>query len=287
MTYLSKDFYTQIVKKIGLVLSGGGVRGAAHIGVIYNLQWLGIPLHIVSGTSIGAVIGAVYCAGISFDKLKNLIESLSFFKIFNPVFPAYGFSGFKKIRELFNRVGIPRDFKDLKIPLIVATTNLTERKTEYFDNGDLWEVLCASIAMPGFFYPMKFGNKIYVDGGISMNLPVSVIKADDIFVIAVDVNLYGRKFPELENIYQIVYESLTFMVAKNTIEERAKADFIIDVPLEGVGFLDFGKIRDVIAIGYKRTYDKILELRKLLEAKEYVQDRGLGPLFVSSFPEKL
>jgi NTE family protein len=275
------------VKKIGLVLSGGGVRGAAHVGVIYNLQWLGIPLHIVSGTSIGAVIGAVYCAGISLDKLKNLIESLSLFKIFNPVFPAYGFSGFKKIRELFDKLGIPKDFKDLKIPLIVATTNLTERKTEYFNNGDLWEVLCASIAMPGFFYPVKIGNKIYVDGGISMNLPVSVIKDEDNFVIAVDVNFYGRRFSELENIYQIVYESLTFMVAKNTIDERAKADFIVDIPIDGIGFLDFGKIKDVITIGYRRTYDKILELKKLLEAKGYVQDRGLGPLFVSSLPEKL
>ena len=268
-------------------MSGGGVRGAAHVGVIYNLQWLGIPLHIVSGTSIGAVIGAVYCAGISLDKLKNLIESLSLFKIFNPVFPAYGFSGFKKIRELFDKLGIPKDFKDLKIPLIVATTNLTERKTEYFNNGDLWEVLCASIAMPGFFYPVKIGNKIYVDGGISMNLPVSVIKDEDNFVIAVDVNFYGRRFSELENIYQIVYESLTFMVAKNTIDERAKADFIVDIPIDGIGFLDFGKIKDVITIGYRRTYDKILELKKLLEAKGYVQDRGLGPLFVSSLPEKL
>jgi len=275
------------VKKIGLVLSGGGVRGSAHVSVIYNLQWLGIPVHIVSGTSIGAVIGAVYCAGISMDKLKNLMESLSLFRIFNPVFPAYGFSGFKKIRELFNKLEIPRDFKDLKIPLIVATTNLTERKTEYFDNGDLWDALCASIAMPGFFYPLKIGNKVYVDGGISMNLPVSVIKNEDNFVIAVDVNFYGRKFSELENLYQIVYESLTFMVAKNTIAERAKADFIVDVPMEGIGFLDFGKIKEVISIGYKRTYDKILELRKLLEAKGYVQDRGLGPLFVSTFPEKL
>lgn len=275
------------MKKIGLVLSGGGVRGSAHVSVIYNLQWLGIPVHIVSGTSIGAVIGAVYCAGISMDKLKNLMESLSLFRIFNPVFPAYGFSGFKKIRELFNKLEIPRDFKDLKIPLIVATTNLTERKTEYFDNGDLWDALCASIAMPGFFYPLKIGNKVYVDGGISMNLPVSVIKNEDNFVIAVDVNFYGRKFSELENLYQIVYESLTFMVAKNTIAERAKADFIVDVPMEGIGFLDFGKIKEVISIGYKRTYDKILELRKLLEAKGYVQDRGLGPLFVSTFPEKL
>ncbi len=269
------------MKKIGLVLSGGGVRGFAHLGILYNLQWLNIPISIISATSIGAVIAAAYCAGITVDKIKNVAEILSIFKVINPVVPFYGLSGFKKIRELFNKLDIPRDFKDLKIPLVVCATNLSERKPEYFNNGDLWEVLCASIAMPGLFYPVKFGNKLYVDGGITMNLPVSIIKGDADFVIAVDVNYRGRKYPELENTYQIVYESLTLMVSRNTINEREKADFLIDVGFEGIGFLDFKKINQVIISGYKDTYAKIKELKKILEEKGYVQDRGLGPLFVS------
>lgn len=277
---MDKPFYTHFVRKIGLVLSGGGVRGTAHLGVLYNLQWLGIPINIVSGASIGAVIGSAFCSGISLDKIKFFFEEISFLRIINPVLPFYGFSGFKKIRNYFNKIGIPRDFKDLKIPLVVAVTNLTQRKTEYFNNGDLWEALCASIAMPGFFYPIKIGDSLYVDGGISMNLPVSVIKDENTFVIASDVNFLGRKFPNLENTYQIVYESLTFMVSKNTISEREKADFIIDIPIENIGFLDFSKLKDVMTMGYKKSYDRIIELKKILEDKKYVQDRGLGPLFV-------
>lgn len=269
------------MKKIGLVLSGGGVRGFAHLGVLYNLQWLNIPVNMVSATSIGAVLASAFCAGVTIDKVKNLAEKLSLFKVINPVIPYYGFSGFKKIREWFSKIGIPRDFQDLDIPLIVCATNLSDRKPEYFNNGDLWEALCASIAMPGLFYPVKFGNKFYVDGGITMNLPVSVLRDECEFIIAVDVNFTGRKYPNLENTYQIIYESITLMVSRNTIYERDKADFLIDVSFEGIGFLDFRRINEVIIAGYKDTYAKISELRKILEEKNYVQDRGLGPLFVS------
>jgi NTE family protein len=269
------------VKKIGLVLSGGGVRGLAHLGVLYNLQWVNIPINVISATSIGAIIAAAFCAEITIDRIKNFAQQMSLFKIINPVIPYYGFSGFKKVRQWFDKLGIPKDFGELKIPLVVCATNLTERKPEYFNNGDLWEALCASIAMPGLFYPVKLGNKFYVDGGITMNLPVSVIKEDCEFVIAVDVNFTGRKFPIIQNTYHVIYESLTLMVSRNTIEERQKADFIIDVGFEGIGFMDFKKINEVIVAGYKDTYAKINELRKLLEEKKYVQNRGLGPLFIS------
>ncbi|MCX7770744.1 MAG: patatin-like phospholipase family protein, partial [Proteobacteria bacterium] len=210
-----------------------------------------------------------------------LCEKLSIFKVLNPVIPYYGFSGFKKVRQWFEKIGIPKDFSELKIPLIVCATNLSDRKPEYFNNGDLWEALCASIAMPGLFYPVKMGNKLYVDGGITMNLPVSVLKEDCEFIVAVDVNFSGRKYPSLENTYHVIYESLTLMVSRNTLSEREKADFIIDIGFEGIGFLDFKRIKEVIVSGYKDSYAKIGQLRKVLEERNYVQDRGLGPLFVS------
>lgn len=272
--------------KIGLALSGGGVRAFAHLGVISNIQWLGIPIHAVSGSSAGAVIGAAYAAGLNLDMVKNLLLKISFFKVISPIIPYMGFSSFEKIKRLFTIIGIPHTFEELKIPLIVAATDLNKRETVYFNNGNLWDALFASLAMPGIFYPMKMGDMMLVDGGISMNLPVSVLKdrenAD--FVIAADVISSSRKFPELTNTFQIVYESATLMVEMNNRKERERADFIIDINLPEVGFLDFKKREEVLNISFKETYSRIGELKKILEEKNYVQDRGLGPLFVSPLP---
>lgn len=275
------------MKKIGIALSGGGVRSLAHLGVLYNIQWLGIPLSIISGSSMGAILGAVFASGISLDKAKGLLQKLSFFNVFSPVIPFYGFSDYKKIKKFFYKIGLPRTFEELSIPLIVTATDLNERKTIYFNNGDLWDALSASIAMPGFFYPIKMGDRLLVDGGISMNLPVSIIREISDYVIAVDCNTYSRTYKNPSNIYEVVYESLTFMVAQNAITEREKADFIVHIEFEGIGFLDFKKTEEIINRGYKETYDKIVKLRKILEEKGYVQDRGLGPLFISPLPEEL
>jgi NTE family protein len=273
------------VAKIGLALSGGGVRGFAHIGVLSNLNWLGIPVNMISGSSMGAVIGAAYAAGINLDILKNLLSETSLFKVINPILPYYGLSNFEKIKKFFMQIGLPKTFEELKIPLIVATTDLKKRTPVFFNNGNLWDALFGSLAMPGIFYPVKMGEMLLIDGGITLNLPVTVLKENGAdFVIASDVNTYSRKYPDLAGAFQIVYEAMTLMIETNTKPERAAADFVIDVPLEGIGFLDFKKSGEILNISHKETYERIAGLKKILEEKNYVQDRGLGPLFVSPLP---
>lgn len=277
-----KKIILKAMKKIGLTLSGGGIRAYSHLGLLSNLEWAKIPVDIISGASVGAVIGAYYAAGLNLDMLKNRLKETGFFKIFKPVLPFYGLSGFKKIADLFYKIGIPENFEDLKIPLVVVATDLKKREPVYFSSGSLWSALFATIALPGFFLPLKMGDMYLVDGGITNNLPVSILKergAD--FVIAVDVNSLSRKFPQINSIYNVVYESVTLMVQRATEQERKLADFIVDIDLEGIGFLDFKKREEVINYSYKKTYQRVLELKKILEEKGYVQSGGMGSLFIS------
>ncbi|MCX7990728.1 MAG: patatin-like phospholipase family protein [Proteobacteria bacterium] len=273
------------MKKIGLALSGGGIRAYAHLGFLSNLEWAKIPVSLISGSSVGAVIGAYYSAGLNLDILKNRLKEIGFLNIFSFILPFYGLSSFKKVANLFSKLGIPESFEELKIPLIVSATDLKKRAPVYFNSGSLWSALFASMALPGVFSPIKMGEMYLVDGGISVNLPVSVLKENGAdFVVAVDVNSSSRKFPVITNIYQVVYESVTLMVQRTTEQERASADFLIDIDLEGIGFLDFKKREEVINYSYKNSYQKVLELKKNLEEKGYVQSGGMGSLFVSSLP---
>lgn len=268
--------------KIGLALSGGGVRAFAHIGVLSNLNWAGIRVNIVSGSSVGALAGAIFASNANLELAKNIISKLSFFKIFNPILPYLGLSNFEKIKKIFYLLNIPKNFSDLKIPLIVAATDIKKRETVYFNNGNLWDALFASMAIPGIFYPIKMGETLLIDGGITANLPVNILKQEGVdFIIACDVNTSSRKYPSLTNSFQIVYEATTLLVEMNSKRDRELADFIIDVNLPEIGFLDFKKGKEVLNISQKETYSKIIELKKTLEEKNYVQDRGLGPLFIS------
>ncbi len=270
------------MKKIGLALSGGGVRAYAHLGLLSNLSLARIPVHVVSGASAGAIIGACFCADISLDLLKNRLKKYSLFSYIKPVFPFYGLSSYKKVTKKFSELGIPERFEELKKPLIVVASDLNSRSPVYFNSGSLWDALLASMALPPLFPPVKMGDMYLVDGGITKNLPVSVLKANNVdFVIASDVNSSSRKYPNPSNVVQVTYESVTLMVQIATEEERRHADFIIDTDLKEIGFLDFEKREEVINYSYKSSYNKILELKKILEGKGYVQSGGMGSLFVS------
>ncbi len=270
------------MKKIGLALSGGGVRAYAHLGLLSNLSLAKIPIQIVAGASAGAVIGACYCADISLDLVKNRLKKYSLFRYLKPILPFYSLSNFKKVTEKFSILGIPERFEDLKTPLIVVASDLKTRSPVYFNSGSLWDALLASIALPPLFPPIRMGHMYLVDGGITKNLPVSILKEHHVdFVIASDVNSSSRKYPNPSNIIQVAYESITLIVQIATEPERALADFIVDIDMTEVGFLDFKKREEVINYSYKSTYQRVMELKKILEEKGYVQSGGMGSLFVS------
>lgn len=165
--------------KIGLALGGGGARGLAHIGVLKTLEKNGINIDLVSGTSMGAIIGAFYTAGLPLSYLENLATSTDWKKIFSLLDPKLKdglFGGEKLVTFLKNEIG-DIDFKKLEKPLFVVATDFTSAKPKIFKTGKIIPALRASSSLPVFFNPVKAEKEILIDGSFSLPVPVNPSRA--------------------------------------------------------------------------------------------------------------
>lgn len=166
-------------KKIGLALGSGAARGMAHIGVLKVLEQEQIPISAVSGTSIGALIGALYAAGVPVSEMEEIAKSVDWKKIarwVDPRVPVSGLIDGKRITRFFEELLPVRNFSDLKIPLAMLATDVETGESIVLKQGDLLTALRASIAFPGIFTPVNIGNRFLVDGGLCHPVPVHLLK---------------------------------------------------------------------------------------------------------------
>ncbi len=179
-------------KVTGLALGSGGARGAAHIAVIDHLESLGVRIDMVTGTSIGAVVGAVYCCGnlAAFREDVIKMKRRDFLSLVDPVFPRAGLISGRAAMEFLSRY-IPGDarIEELEIPLGIVATDLTTGRPVLFRRGSLHAAVRASISIPGIFVPVRSGKTFLVDGGVSCPLPVEPLQLMGAGrVIAVNLN---------------------------------------------------------------------------------------------------
>ena len=166
-------------KKIGLALGSGAARGMAHIGVLKVLEQEQIPISAVSGTSIGALIGALYAAGVPVSEMEEIAKSVDWKKIarwVDPRVPVSGLIDGKRITRFFEELLPVRNFSDLKIPLAMLATDVETGESIVLKQGDLLTALRASIAFPGIFTPVNIGNRFLVDGGLCHPVPAHLLK---------------------------------------------------------------------------------------------------------------
>ena len=185
-------------KKVALVLSSGGARGIAHIGVIRELESRGFEISSISGTSIGAVIGGFYAAG-KLDKYEEWVSSLGWYNMFNLMDFSFSAKGIIKGKRVFKKLSEWMDgitFKDLNIPFSCVATDLKNRKEVVLDRGDVLSAIRASVAIPGYFEPSVTEDDTYLyDGGIVNPLPINrVFHQEGELVLAVDLNAYQPGF---------------------------------------------------------------------------------------------
>jgi len=238
--------------KIGVVLSGGAVRGTAHIGVLKALEEKGVEVHAVSGVSAGAIIGALYCSGYSPEKLKDIALKTNFLKWFKPSKSFKSLFSLEAVEE-FLKEHIPDGFSSMKKKFFVTTTNLTKGSYEFWSNGDLYRLVRASSSIPFLFEPVEIGDELYVDGGLMNNLPVEPLRAICDYVIAVDVNPMDEN-KNLNNIFAIAVRSFYLSVRANIEVRKSLSDiFIQPKALKDVALFDLRKIEKAIEIGYEET----------------------------------
>ncbi len=178
--------------RVGLALGSGGAKGIAHIAVIDHLESLGIPVDCIAGSSIGAMVGAIYAAG-GMTRLKEDLRRITTRELltyFDPVFPRSGLIEGRRLKE-YLALYIPRGMKieDLPIPLGIAATDLFTGTPVVFRSGSIVDAVRASISIPGVFEPVSFNDTVLVDGGVANPLPIDIVKGMGASLV-VAVNLH-------------------------------------------------------------------------------------------------
>jgi NTE family protein len=252
--------------KTGLVLSGGGARGFAHLGVIEALNEAGIFPDVISGTSAGAIIGVLYADGHSPREILKMMNGASRLDFMRPALPREGLLQINGIIKILKSGLRSKEFRDLKIPLFVTATDLNNGKAVYFSEGDLFDPVIASASIPVLFQPVKINNISYVDGGVLDNLPLKPIENQCRTLIGSFVNPVGY-MEKVTGLISIAERTFMLSMMKEVAEKAKKFDvFIAPLELRNYKILDPEKSQLLFEIGYCATKEKLktISLSKLL-----------------------
>jgi NTE family protein len=242
---------------IGLVLSGGGARGFAHLGVIQALNEAGIFPDVISGTSAGALIGVLYADGYNPGEILNLMNTGSRLDFMRPALPREGLLQINGIIKILRTSLRSKIFEDLKIPMYVSATDLNNGKAVYFSQGDLFEPVIASASIPVLFQPVKINDISYVDGGVLDNLPIRPIENKCRFLIGSFVNPVGY-MEKISGLINIAERTFMLSMTKEISEKAKKFDLFVAPPeLRNYKILDPEKAAELFMIGYKATNEKL------------------------------
>lgn len=248
---------------INLVLSGGGARGLAHLGIIKGLRELGLSISKISGASSGAVIGAFISAGYSPEEtLKVFVDNKLMYQI-RPVFRS-GIFRLTKWEKILLKCFPQNSFESLSIPLTVVATDINECKTDFFSAGELILPLLASCSVPGIFAPVLINERQYVDGGVLNNLPIDPFLEDAKKIVASNVNpLVFEK--EIDSGFKIFERSIQLSI-RESINMRKKNVHLFLEPeqLSRYQIFDLDEAEDIFLVGYAHALSKRKEIEKLL-----------------------
>lgn len=242
---------------IGLVLSGGGVRGFAHLGVIEALNEAGIYPDVISGTSAGALAGVLYADGYSPKQILKMMNTGSRLDFMRPALPREGLLQLTGIINILKNKLRAKTFEELKIPLFVSATDLNNGKAVYFSNGELLDRIIASASIPVLFQPVKINNTYYVDGGVLDNLPVAPIEKTTSFIIGSFVNPVGY-IEKVSGLINIAERTFMLSMSKEISEKSKKFDlFLAPLELRNYKILDPEKAAELFSIGYDATKERL------------------------------
>ena len=253
--------------KIGLALAGGFARGIAHIGVLRALRDAGIPVDCVAGTSVGALIGAGYCAGVSLERMEEIGRATNFTD-FGRWTPSWlGLATNQRLEKYLARMTPATKFEELKIPLAISATDINAGVTIYYVHGAIAPPLRASCAYPGLFVPIQYEGRTLVDGFLTAPVPVegALILGADI-VIAVYLEAGGIENPRTA--VDIISRSFNIIQKHTDITWRQQADVIIEPDVKSFAWDDFTKTPELIAAGEAAALNALPEIVAALRGKK-------------------
>ncbi|MEM9050483.1 MAG: patatin-like phospholipase family protein [Bacteroidota bacterium] len=240
-----------LVPKWGLALSGGGARGIAQVGVLQAIYETGLKPTCISGTSIGAIVGALFAAGMTPKDMLKLLSGKRFLNLFRLKPSLSGLLGMKYLEEVLQQY-LPDTFEELEIPLHVFATNLSQGTCVDFHSGSVRNPVIASSSIPVLFQPVEIEGEKYVDGGVLNNLPAEACRSSCDYVLGVEVNK-GKFTQNLNTMGHVALEVFYLVVNQNSHYGMQVCDHVIRPEMEAsFDLLDFSKAQKLFDIGYEK-----------------------------------
>jgi len=239
-------------KNIGLVLSGGGVRGMAHIGVLQAMKEFGIEAKTISGSSVGALVGALYANGNSTEDMMRFFKETPLFKYNFLTIIKSGFIDTDRYIDIFKHYFPENSFEALDKKLYVVATNLQKGEEEFFSSGELIRPLLASAALPPVFSPVELKGNLFADGGVMNNFPTEPLLQSSDFIIGSNVSVTKELAQkDLKNSFQLTGRVTGLMIYASSKNKLVDCDVLISPSeLENIGILDRKGMIKAYTIGY-------------------------------------
>lgn len=253
--------------RVGLALSGGFARGIAHIGVLRVLKEAGIPIDCVSGTSVGALIGILHCAGAPLEVMEKIAGTTTF-SDFGRWTPSWlGLATNQRMEKYLERMTPVKTFEELTTPLAIAATDLNEGVSVYYTRGPIIPPLRASCSYPGLFVPIQFEGRTLVDGFVTSPVPIEGVMLMGADVV-IAVYLEAGNIAQPRTFTDVLSRSFTIIQRHADLAWRQQVDVIIEPDVKPFVWDDFTRSPDLIAAGEAATLAVLPEIRAAINGEK-------------------
>jgi NTE family protein len=254
------------VPTIGIALGGGFARGIAHIGVLRVLEEEGIPIHAVAGTSVGALIGACYCSGLSPHEMEDVAHNTRFTSFARWTLSRYGFANNDRMISFLTRHLKCSTFEQLRIPLGVTATDFNSGEGVVFRSGSIIGPVRASCAYPGMFLPVQIDGRHFVDGMLAHPVPTKPVRdmgAERVIAVHLKGSWSSGGAPR--HLFDVIGQSFAIAMDGMSGVWSSSADLIVEPDVAGFGYDDFKRADDLIRVGEEAMRSALPTVRKWLE----------------------
>jgi NTE family protein len=257
------------IPAIGLALGGGFARGIAHVGVLKVLEQEGIAVRLVAGTSVGALIGAAYCSGVSVEELHEMAQNVRFTTFARWTLSRCGFASNDRMISFLTRFLKVKTFEELRIPLGVTATDFNTGEGVVFHSGSIIDPVRASCAYPGMFLPVQMRGRYLVDGMLSHPVPTRPLRemgAERVLAVHLKGTWANGGAPR--HLFDVIGQS--FAIAQDAMSTvwRQAADLVIEPDVAGFAYDDFKRADDLVRVGETAMQNALPEVRKWLATTE-------------------
>lgn len=251
--------------KLGVALGGGFARGLTHIGVLRALEKAAIPVDYVAGTSVGAIIGACYCSGMSAAELEEVARAARFKHFARWTLSRYGFCSNDRMTQFCARVLRVTRFEDLKIPLAVTATDFQTGEAVVFTKGPLVAPIRASCAYPGMFHPVEIDGRSYIDGMLAYAVPTTPLRAMGAErVLGIYLSAHWTQQRPPRHLFEVVGQCFSIAQARMSDLWKKDADLVVEPNVSGFTYDCFDRPKELIVLGEESVQAVVPQLRTLL-----------------------